>query len=276
MSFDNDDFENIYFDSDWQCCYRKIHNSIDETINDPLSFISEYNQQWLPVTLPHIIKNKTQTDSNTGSSYNWWYQKQFNWLCSDQPSEHRVYLIFKSFDDENELNTSNITATIWVNGTQILSNSLLLQQQKIQLPRNLIHSNRNTLVVCCANTNLFLHAQLIVYGKVICKTGKMKIYDNNTGDNNDLNDDKKTSTLSYTVHVNDTDGRIAVGFKNWKQKSKSLLSSPSSSTKRSIEPAIDEKETQKSNEALKDIPVPHLAIVILIVGTRGDVQPFIA
>jgi len=278
MSADKDHLASIDFDSDWQCCYRQTYNSIDDTINNPASFVSEYNNQWSPITLPHILNNKTQTDSNTISSYSWWYQKQFNWLCPDQQSDHRVYLMFESSTDKNKLNTSNITATIWINGIQILSNSLLSQQKKIELPHNLVHSHKNILVVSCANTSLFLHARLIIYGKIICTSGKVKMHHSTTGDNNnDLNDEKKHDTLNYTVHVNDTDGRIGVVFQNYKEKSKSLLSSlPSTYTNCSTESVIDEKQKQESNEALKDISVPRIAIVILIVGTRGDVQPFIA
>jgi hypothetical protein len=261
MSEDYEDSENINFDSNWECCYQQTN----KMINISSLSICEDNNHWLSIKLPHIVNN-----DNIINSYNWWYRKQFNWIVSDE----KVDLMFDS-------NTSNIIATIWINGKTIFSNSLLSEQKKIELTDNLIKSNqttieknpKNILVVCCSNTTLSLHVRLIIHGTIICASGKMNIDDKYIQDNNHLNDQKEKNILQYKVRVNDTDGRIRVIFKNRQQKSRSSL--PSRIDRRD-EPVIDDKQTEETKEDLEDILVPHLAVLILIVGTRGDVQPFIA
>jgi len=262
MSEDYEDSENINFDSNWEC-YCQQTNKI---INISSLLICEDNDHWLSIRLPHIVNN-----NNIISSYNWWYRKQFNWIVSDE----KVDLMFDS-------NTSNIKATIWINGKTILSNSLLSEQNKIELTDNLIKSNQRTieknptniLVVCCSNTTLSLHVRLIIHGTIICASGKLNIDDKHIQDNNHLNDQKEKNILQYTVRVNDTDGRIRVIFKNRQHKFRSSLPSPIED--RQDEPVINDKQTEENKEDFEDISVPHLAVLILIVGTRGDVQPFIA
>jgi hypothetical protein len=282
MSANKKNFENINFDNDWECCCRPPTDKIDDIINVSSSSITKDNPQWSSVSLPHIIDKVTSSDENLNSSYNWWYRKKFNWrFCNKQP-ERKVYLMFDLPIDEDISSTSDTIVTIWINQVEIFEGSLLLQRKLIDLTENLIQSNqtivnnkeRNSLIVSCANTNLCFHARLIVHGRVDCVSGKMKIDDKILENNNE--DDN--NTLNYTVRVNDTDGLISVGFENWKATSK--LSSSSlplpSPTKYPGEFLIDDKQIKEDTEDLENIRVPRLAIVILIVGTRGDVQPFIA
>jgi hypothetical protein len=255
MSSNKDHFENIDFNLNWEYCCR---SKIDDISS---SSTSKDSDRWLSVTLPHLINTDKQQDSD--NSYNCWYRKEFYWILSNQQSAEQVYLTFEPIDAKDEL---NINATIWINGQRIVSNSFLSQQNVIELTPKLFESNQtemknkdiNTLVVCCYNTNLFLHVRLIVHGRVISTSGKLNIQEKIVENNFDPNDKNE---LNYTVRVNDDDGRIGVVFKN-------SYESESESTQCLIEPTIDEKETQEE--------VPHLSIVILIVGTRGDVQPFIA
>ncbi len=73
MSQDNEDSEDINFDSDWKYC------CLEQTI-DPSSLLNSVNNfQWLSVSLPHII-NK---DLKINNSSNWCYRKIFNWIYSD-------------------------------------------------------------------------------------------------------------------------------------------------------------------------------------------------
>jgi hypothetical protein len=97
---------------------------------------------------------------------------------------------------------------------------------------------------------------------VISASGQITI------DNSD--DQKPNNILDYSVCINDDDERIGVVFKNLEEKTEGSPTEPS------VEPIIDETQTKENREKLKDIWVPRLAIVILTVGTRGDVQPFIA
>ncbi|CAF2683629.1 unnamed protein product [Rotaria sp. Silwood2] len=99
-------------------------------------------------------------------------------------------------------------------------------------------------------------------------------------DENNLNkykdyDKKPNDILDYKVSVDDADGRIDVMF-NPKRKSKTSPI-PLSSLKDSSQSIIQENQIKEIKENIDDdLLVPRLAIVILIVGTRGDVQPFIA
>ncbi|CAF4327938.1 unnamed protein product, partial [Adineta steineri] len=128
-------------------------------------------------------------------------------------------------------NEFEISATIWLNNTEIFSDSISSLKHPIELPSELLHSENK----------------------------------------HDL-DKQKNNVLDYTVSVDDADGRIDVKF-NPKLKSKSL-STQLSTLKQPSQSIIDENQSTENID--EDLLVPRLAIVILIVGTRGDVQPFIA
>jgi hypothetical protein len=266
MSADKQHLTNIDFDQDWQCCCRQTN---DDVIHLSSLTMTDDTHQWSSITLPHIDSTSTQHDSNITNSYNWWYRKQFDWILSDQQ-------VFLTFEDENNSPTSNINGIVWINGTLIFSGSLLSHGIPLELTEKLLYdeetteknNHSNTLVVCCANKSLSLHTRLIIHEKIIYASGHVKLDYQTIEDNNDIN---------YTVCVNDADGRIGVTFKNPKRTSKSSVPIELPTiTKRSSEPVIDEKQTKENKENSENISVPRLAIVILIVGTRGDVQPFIA
>ena len=125
--------------------------------------------------------------------------------------------------------------------------------------------------------SLSLHARLIIHGTVIWASGQVKIDDkliHNDDDDDDLSYQKENNILDYSVRVDDGDERIDVVFRNSKQKSKAPLSP--SSVEPPVEPISNATRTKENKDDLEDISIPRLAIVILIVGTRGDVQPFIA
>jgi hypothetical protein len=267
MSGNYDDLENVDLDSDWQYSRQEINKNIDDLINlSSSSFVIREKHQWSSISLPHFVDTTTQSYYHILSPYNYWYRKKFNSILSDQQSKEDIHLIFQPSDEQHQ---SNINAIIWINGTQIFSDSLS-QQQTIQLTDYLFPFNqtstkhRNTLIICCLNTSLSLHARLIIKNPIILTSGIMKIDQN-------IKEKKDENIVNYTVHLDDTDGRIGVVFQNSKDKSSS--STLSSLTKDPTESLINEKQTEENFEA---ISVPRLAIVILIVGTRGDVQPFIA
>lgn len=187
--------------------------------------------------LPVSLPHLIDEDLKINNSLNWWYRKKFNWILSDQISEEGViHLVFQS-------NSSSITASVWLNEKEISSNSILSQLKPIELPCSLIQRKQtNSLIIACENQTLSLHARLIIPKNAILTSAK---------------------DINCTVHLNDADGRINIKFQNLKEQFSTDL--PSLSNKNSF----DEK-------SLEDEPVPRLTIVILIVGTRGDVQPFIA
>lgn len=283
MSTDNNDLTNIDFDHDWQCYCRSTCKYTDDVIDVLSSNVLYSNRQWSSVTLPHIIDSTPQDNHNITGSYEWWYRKQFDWILSDQQQqENQVYIIFESSNSKHDSNTLNIMGTVWLNEKQIFSNSLLSQRKPIELPHELLHAgktteknkNKNTLIVCCANMSLSLHIRLVVRGTVVWASGQVKIDNKIIRDNDDLNYEKKNNILNYSVSFDGDDRRISVVFSDPRQKFD--LSSYPSPTEPLFEPITVETETKDNKEDLEDISVPRLAIVILIVGTRGDVQPFIA
>jgi hypothetical protein len=268
----------VDFDYNWQCYCRQTNKYTDDVIDILSSNILDANLPWTSVTLPHIVDSVTQSNCNITGSYDWWYQKQFNWGLFDQQQEHQVSLIFDSFNDEHDSNSLNVTATVWLNGKQISSDSLLSQQKPIELTHKLLQSydtteknnHKNILIVRCANTSLSLHARLIIHGTVIWGSGHVTIDDKIMPNNDDSNDQKPNNIIDYSVCINDDDRRIDVVLGNSEEKTEGSPTEPF------VEPIIDETQTKENREKLKDIWVPRLAIVILTVGTRGDVQPFIA
>jgi hypothetical protein len=84
--------------------------------------------------------------------------------------------------------------------------------------------------------------------------------------------ENENNNINCTVDLNNTDGRINIKFKNFKKRISEHLSSPSIS----ISPSKNSSIFSFDEKYIENEKIPHLAIVILIVGTRGDVQPFIA
>ncbi|CAF0850394.1 unnamed protein product [Adineta steineri] len=260
MSETTDDLSKINFDSDWQCCQQTIDKIDDVTISTLTSMHDDY--QWVSVKLPHNLEIKKK-------NYNCWYRKQFNWIISEEQPDQQIDLSFKSSKNDTNLNISDATVTIWLNKVQIFSGSSMSLKKSIELTKDLLHDQetKNTLLILCINMSLSFHARLKIHGKVVYATGQIPLDDKIIDDTKNSTEENKDS-LQYTVSFNDNDGRIGIEF-DPKQKLDAFLSS--SSSKVPSKPIINEK-----HENLDDIPIPRLAIAILIVGTRGDVQPFIA
>jgi hypothetical protein len=265
MAINNKDLTNIDFSSDWKCYCQQSNDKTDEkTIVSTANNINS-NSRWSSIELPHII-DVVKRDKH---SFKWWYCKQFDWTSTNQ----HVYLSFESIDDQNP--KSNINATIWLNNTQIFVGSLTSLKDSIELSSKLLHSeikHGNILVICCTNTNLSLLACVVIRGKIICATGQVTTDEKSFNKLKD-SDKKQIDVLDYMVSVDDADGRIDVIF-NPQRKSKTTPTSPLKHFSQSF---MNENQINDENKNLDvDLLVPRLAIVILIVGTRGDVQPFIA
>jgi len=146
----------------------------------------------------------------------------------------------------------------------------------IELSSKLLHSesideqkHNNILVICCSNSTLSLHARLTFHGKIICATGQVNLNEVSVTKGS-TSEQKQNEILDCTNSLDDTSRPIDVVFKS-KKKHKALLKPIPSS------PKFVRYDRNENKEELKDdLLIPRLAIVILIVGTRGDVQPFIA
>ncbi|CAF1337269.1 unnamed protein product, partial [Rotaria sordida] len=265
MTTNHKELTNINIDNDWECYCQPLDDEADEkTIVSTANDINT-NQYWSSIELPHIINTVKRPCK-------WWYRKRFDWILINQQYEQQFYLNFQSSDSHDK--QSNINGTIWFNNIQIFSGSLVSLENPIELPSKLLNNENNQnniLVICCINTTLSLHTCLFIHGEIPYATGQV-IIDEKTLENSKDSDIKSSNILQYTASVDNTDGRIDIIF-NLNRKSKDI----STSLKSLSQPIINENQTNEDkNNFDDDRLIPRLAIVILIVGTRGDVQPFIA
>jgi hypothetical protein len=240
----------IDFDHGWKCYYQ---NSTDQT----LVSVTNSDQHWFPVDLPHVV-DVNIPDTNTGK---WWYLKRFQWAATCHPSEDKIYLHFPT--SNNYAKISDIHANVWLNGKELFSGSLSSLAEPMELSPKLLrreHKRGNALVVCCVNSTLVAHVCLLIDVKMICATGQVMM------------DAKRNPhhISDYTVSVGDADGCIDLVFN---PKLKTPFAQALFMQNDSPSVINDEKSY---TEAVEDLLVPRLAIVILIIGTRDDVQTFIA
>ncbi|CAF0872638.1 unnamed protein product [Adineta steineri] len=297
MSADKDKQSKIKFGHEWYyCCLPLVDTNIN--IHDITNSNNNDDYQWSPIQLPHtIINDEESNDTIDKKQYNWWYRKQFEWKTCPNDSDYRFYLSFESLNDESSVNTF----TVWLNETEIFSNSFHSPNVSIDLTEQIIYTNdsedndrKNTLLVCCNNVALALHVFLVLPYDI-----HYAIEQKNT----EIDDNKKMTitlpcrknrVLDYLVNFNDitvTEENIEVEKKKktyFKLSSKEhdifnyLVSSNNidinNNSKQSNLPdiVVSEYHDQSNKEKIKELHVPRLTIVMLIVGTRGDVQPFIA
>ena len=281
MQVDHQDSININFDTDWKGYCQYSNDRTDERTMILAANDTTKDDRWLSIRLPHITGMNENHKHQGLSSYEWWYCKQFAWMSSDQRLGQQVYLMFEQSGGLYEaLSPSDLTGTIWLNGTQIYLGSLISPNELIELPAHLLRNENtaeknhyNILIIRCSNDSLSLRTCLTFRGSVICATGKLDMNEAVDGKTADTNQ-KEDNVLNYTVSVDDNDGRIDLVF-NSKKKYPAPVK-PSPPLARSPGADCDEKLEESTQLLTNDVLVPRLAIVILIVGTRGDVQPFIA
>jgi hypothetical protein len=257
----------INFDSDWR--YIRLSNS---TFYDDEFVPSEYNDEdWTSIQLPHYDDKKLHRFTSTCVSY--WYRKRFE-LREKFDKDQHIYLHFESMSEENkqDKNESDVkipAVTIWLNERKIFRNTL---PEPINITNYLNTDSQNVLVIHSKQGfRLRLHARLLVPCRL---SGQIDL----NGLHADIPKKGREKTVEYEATFNDSDGLIAL-FINAVQKH---------AKRNGIDDGDkdfdDEKQKSKHfkiHETLEvkaalNTPIPRLAILILIVGTRGDVQPFIA
>lgn len=282
MEKDTKDLTIIKFDNEWRCFNQLSTDDIDE--NTMVSIINniDTNHHWSSVQLPHILDMNKQNNYKVLNSSKWWYCKQFDSTLINKQFNQQIYLDFQPIDRFNkDFSSSNIIGTLWLNNVQIFSGPLMELNKPIELSTILLRSKNmemnkhdNTLIIFCLDTSLSLHTRLILHGKIICATGQVQMNEKVIDKQKD-SETKESDVLDYVVSVNDSTERIKVIFKSNKKYKAPLK--PSISSIKSSQSDNDKKQLDENKEKLiDDLLVPRLAILILIVGTRGDVQPFIA
>jgi hypothetical protein len=240
----------IHFDRDW-----KYLRTINSSLNEEFISINYNDYHWKIIDLPH---NDIIDDSSV-----YWYRKKFEWRNKPDFQQH-IYLNFYVNDDEDY--NKILSITVWFNEKKIYSGIL---PRPIELTKHLRINSDNILIICSTEGyTLSLHAGIL--------TPRICVGQVNYDDVSEMTLKKRRQTLDYTASFNDADGLIDV-FINSFQKMKKDFSCEKSDTSEDteLEHLIGTQQSE-FKPVFETGPVPRLAILILIVGTRGDVQPFIA
>ena len=264
---------NIDFDQNWNSCHyattdddKLFISSITDTITDV---------RWSLVTLPDDAGLGEET-VDVEKAEKWWYRKQFKWISPNSWSLNSLDLTFQSLGTNDKDNchstTRSITASVWLNAVQIFSGFIRGPQTTIRLPQQLIQSNqtggdirKHTLIVCCTNTSLSFHASLTI------PCGSAFV------------DDEVQSGVSVVNSVTAIETRpdshdYVASFDDIDERDKAVFdSTPESSASTQVTDTNEEKlQGNAQTDQMEPSSVPLLTIVMLIVGSRGDVQPFVA
>ena len=261
----------INLDNDWRCI--RLPNT---SSNNPDFILHSFDDRdWTSIQLPHFDDKKLkQKFSSNYVSY--WYRKRFD-VRERYDAHQHIYLHFESISHENNYSTDESdlripAVTIWLNEKELFSGTL---PDPVNLTHHLQRNIPNLVVIQSKQGyRLRLHARLLLPHRF---SGRIDLDDLHQ---NSVQKDRG-KTLDYAASFDDSDGLISV-FINCLQKH--AKRNPSRYDKDAGQNADDENESPKkiTKEETVEVktlingPVPRLAIVILIVGTRGDVQPFIA
>ena len=244
MSTDDVKQSNVleYFDRDWD--YRHVAETDFRAVDSD-------DQHWNRIDLPH--------DDIRDPSLIYWYRKEFPWNDRSDNQQH-VYLHLTS--NTNESKKVEIPGVmLWLNETEIFNGTL--GKRTIELTGYLQPNAKNVLVLCSTQGYaLQLHARLLM---VCDRVGQLKYDEFNTSTST-----RSHRTLDYTASFNESDGLVDVFVDAFKKKARDPTSADDEWA------IVTTSELAEAERAFDISRVPRLAIVILVVGTRGDVQPFIA
>ena len=254
-------------DADWRCLLLTDADSFDE------NFISAaYDDYgWQLIRLAHQHEKKAHADVATCVSR--CYRKRFR-LREHVEGCQQVYLHFYCKDQEKPADDDiNIPAIkIWLNEKRFSVDTL---PHYIDVTGYVDVHGDNLLVVYSQLTHhLRLHAQLLCSGR---RSGKLDL-----DELHEKHGHGRGKTLDYTVTFDDTDGLIQLFINGLQKKIKDHHMEHKPATGGDSDDDKQEPLKNVEHEEIIEVktilngPIPRLAIVMLVVGTRGDVQPFIA
>ncbi len=220
----------------------------------------DYDDQcWKTIELPD------HNQSKNGSTM-FYYRKRFDWIYTFDLQQH-MYLHFTATESNNQLeNTIEIPGIIiWFNQRCIFEG--ILGNQPIDITNDVQINAENILVLCSSEGySLSLHAHLII--------PRLRTIHINANDFESTTiTEHQYGSLNYTASFNEMNGLIDVKIDSYDAIDYNELSRSDEEIEFEY---ISNDDIDKAKKALEMYPVPRLAIVMLIVGTRGDVQPFIA
>ena len=237
----------VYFNNDW-----KFINSIEKSSDADCISLSYNDAHWHPIELPHY-------DSKHDSSA-YWYRKRFEWTVKSDEYQN-IYLNFTSKENDKKSNDIQLSSiTLWLNEVQIFTGTL--SRQLIEITSYLRTSSDNVIVICSASGYSLSLCAYITVPRFCIGHLNYEDFDENTSK-------AHNKELNYTASLNNDDGLIDVFIDSIKPIDVEQYNNQEWVY-------LTSTEIRQAKEALQIGSVPRLAIVILIVGTRGDVQPFIA
>ncbi|CAF1206978.1 unnamed protein product [Didymodactylos carnosus] len=241
------------FDDDWKFLLV-TKGSFDE---DVLS-IDYDDQHWKTIELPHHDQSK-----NDSSIF--YYRKRFDWIYAFDLQKH-MYLHFTTTESGESLeNTIEIPGIIiWCNQRRIFEG--ILGNQSIDITNDVQINAENILILCSTEGySLSLYARLIIpcLRTVHINANELELTNAKP---------HQYRSLDYTASFNEISGLIDVTIDCY-----DTIDYDEFPQSEEIEfECISNDDIVRAKKALEMGPIPRLAIVMLIVGTRGDVQPFIA
>ena len=269
ISNDNEQVK-IEFNHDW-LCRATVESSSDIYTNEDYT--------WKSIELPHIIwKKDDESDTNIDNvEQNWWYRKEFQWKNRRTNFNQKISLLFEPIQNDNDDHLIIEYLTIWLNKIQIYFNTYQSSKIEIDLTEYLLYRDEfnenietNLLLIYCKNSSLHLRSSLLV---PLDQEHAVSIA---AEPSHDL-PQRKNPVLDHMIGFNPSEGRFDLLFNsNLKYPILSQLVVPSKIiTTDNNQDRLQTKSSEKKENA-EEYRIPRLAIVMLIVGTRGDVQPFIA
>lgn len=243
----------VHFDRDW-----KVKHLISQSPDDDYALLDYDDNHWQTIQLPH---HDTLEPLST-----YWYRKVFTWDYQFDSQQH-IFLNFTFNETENDVHPSNQSSissfSLWLNQATIYAGKL--PHDPIEITRYLNTSKENILTICSTQGQpLSLYARIIM-PRVCMGQVSLKDLDSTTMK-------RRCQTLDFTASYNDAHGLIDVSVDVLQKMSVNKTEHDDLSDW----DRISDEESEEARAASDLGPIPRLAIVILIVGTRGDVQPFIA
>lgn len=244
----------VHFDRDW-----KVRHLINQSPEDDYASLNYNDEHWQVIQLPH--------HATVESLSTYWYRKKFAWNYQFDTQQH-IYLNFASteydLDNNQPLSQVQIPSTsVWLNEASVYTGTL--PKNPIEITSYLRTSQENILTICSTQGHPFALYSRIIMPKICI--GQVDFHDI---DSTTLK--RRRKTLDFTASYSDADGLIDVSMNALQKSSKHT----SETDEFADWDRISDAESEEVKAAFDMGPVPRLAIVILIVGTRGDVQPFIA
>jgi hypothetical protein len=242
------------FDHEW-----KSIQVTDASVCQAEYALSKYDDQhWPSVILPH--HHPIQNSSIA------WYRKTFQWNQKFEFQQHIHFMLNTNINhDEGNDQHRILSVVVWLNDVKIYNGRL---PNSIELTKYLRLDISNTLAICSTDGHsLCLHACIMT---VNVRVGKINF------DDSDINTSRKwREKMHYSASYHDADGLINVSIDSFRKFERNIAEEISETD--IDDDSIHVTDTKQLNAtAPTECPIPCLAIVILIVGTRGDVQPFIA